>query len=85
VASLLKILLIEWVDSSYHGGWIDKDELEMVPIKCFSAGVVINENHDAITLALSGGKGEQYANTMTIPKCSITRIRELKVKDARPD
>jgi len=79
----LKILLIEWVDSTFHGGWIGKDELKMVPLKCYSAGVVIDENPDAITLALSGGEGEQYADTMTIPKCSIKRIRELKVRNGR--
>jgi len=40
-------------------------------------------NEEVITLVLSGSGDDEYADTMTIPKVAIKRIRELKVKDAR--
>jgi len=77
----MKILLVEWVDSSYIAGWKDKKDFDVDLAKCFSTGLAIDESDDAITLVLSGGDTGQWSQSMTIPKVAIKRIRELKVKD----
>lgn len=79
----MKILLIEWVDSSVTGGWRNKREIRAKPASCYSVGMALIANEEVITLVLSGSGDDEYADTMTIPKVAIKRIRELKVKDAR--
>ena len=77
----MKMVLVEWNDSFFTHGWRGKDEFRDLGIApCVSVGVVVSEDDNKITLVLSMGE-ENYADSMTIPKGCIKRIRRLKVNN----
>jgi len=76
----MKIAIIEWNDSFFTHGWKPKDEFKsMGAAPCVSLGVIVNSNKDSVTLVLSLGR-DDYADSMTIPRGCIKRIRYLRVK-----
>ena len=78
----MKIVKVEWIDScSSNTAWslLSEFDGDIEPIKIVSFGALIQENDETITLAQNFGLNlEQVSNLMTIPKCSIRDIRELK-------
>ena len=77
--NLKEIRIIEWVDSSTSriNGWIAHRDYD--PVKCISAttvGFIIYEDTNIITIAHSISEDE-YLGEISIPKCSIIKIREI--------
>lgn len=74
-----KIVLIEWVDSEHINGWCSLERPQNIPQrKPVSIGMLAHE--DARSYILIGDKDEDnVARTIVIPKCSVRRIRPLKV------
>ena len=77
----MKLVLVEWVDSSFAQGWMNKETISQHTVSsCVSSGILVAGNEEQITIVQSAGK-DQYGDGITIPKCSIKRIRQLEIKD----
>ena len=74
--------MVEWLDSFGRSGWEEKDCVDAWPIPCVSVGILLKDESDYITMILSMGV-TQCCGSITIPKCSITRMRYLKVDGNR--
>lgn len=74
-----KIVVIKWIDSVRTFDWTLLDDVDEKSLDCISAGFLINENEKTVTIAQNYGiKPEQVCNLITIPRCSIISIEELK-------
>ncbi len=76
------IVMVEWVDSSSDSGWRKKEDAlqDDCHAKCCTAGIVLKEDKDAVTITHSYSLTTGQINaTISIPRCAITRIRRLKV------
>lgn len=74
-----RIVVIKWIDSVRASDWTLLDDVDEQSLDCISVGFVINETNKVITIAQNYGiKPEQVCNLMTIPRCSIISIEELK-------
>ncbi len=82
-----KIVSIEWVDSMGQNGsqWAFAKELKPYRVGVvYSAGILIHENEESVTIAsslLNTGEDAQVSGLMTIPKVSIRTINGLERKD----
>lgn len=75
-----RTVYIKWVDSCSTADhpWCLKESAEDIkPVKCESAGIVVNETQDFITIANSKTDEGQYAGIMCIPMCCVERVKEL--------
>jgi len=68
---------IEWVDSTFHHGWQLKQDSDCTFPQCVSVGIFIKEDKESITIAQSES-ADSYGDRITIPKCCIKKVRELK-------
>ena len=75
----MKIVVIDWVDSVRASDWVLMEDVNEKSLDCVSIGFLIKETNKHVTIAQNYGENpEQVCNLMTIPKCSIRNIRELK-------
>lgn len=78
----LKIIYIEWVDSTSYGGvWKPRDDVEHLqenPV-IVSVGVLLRETPQSITVVGHIGSG-QVSGEMCIPKVAIKKRRWLSVR-----
>lgn len=75
----MRIIKINWVDSVRASDWALLEDIDDKPLDCVSVGFLIKETDEQITIAQNYGiKPEQVCNLMTIPRCSIRDIKELK-------
>ena len=72
-----KLVKVEWVDSSFSEGWVDKDTCDFGIAHISSAGYLVKEEKDFIALALN--VGEQISDVINIPRVSIQSIEELQI------
>lgn len=76
-----KIVIIDWADSVKASDWTFIEDVDEKPVDCISVGFLLKETDNHITIAQNYGlKPEQVCNLITIPKCSIKNIREIKDK-----
>jgi hypothetical protein len=75
-----KLIFLEWLDSKgITNQWEYFDDIEpMKPSKCFSVGFLIEETDEYKTIAQSLN-ASQVIGRMTIPRCAIQRITEIKL------
>ena len=74
----MEIILIEWYDSRSRSGWNSKGNLPSTRPAITSAGIKLNENENEVVICHS--LDQDFVNSsLAIPKCSIKRIRKLKV------
>ena len=71
--------MVEWIDSCHQANW--QEYCEVKPVKCVSVGIM-REYPDHINIIQSKSDGNQVDAVLSIPRCSIKRIRKLGVKDA---
>jgi len=75
----MQIVMIEWEDSCSNHGWTEiSNATYCKPAPCVTAGIVIHEDSNKITVGLTVGEGT-FSESMTIPRGCIKRIRKLKV------
>lgn len=76
------ITYLEWVDSSSFTSrvWTDKNHVvnEIPDLTCISIGFMVKETKEFITIVGSTSPNE-YAGIMTIPKCAITKRKNIKL------
>jgi hypothetical protein len=77
-----RLVLIEWLDSHRTDGW-HHDEPATEGKLCRSVGWLIHDGEDAKTIAAHIADEDcsppQRAGEMTIPTCSVKRIKRLVV------
>ena len=73
-----QLVLIEWLDSKgVIGEWEFTDSLNpLIPCKCVSVGFLIDNNKNYKTIVQTKSD-EQVVGRMTIPTCSIKKIRRI--------
>ena len=75
----MKIVVIDWVDSARAFDWTLMEDVDEKSLDCISIGFLLKETDSHVTIAQNYGlKPEQVCNLITIPKCSIRNIREIK-------
>lgn len=77
----IKLVIVEWVDSAFLSGWVNKDvAIEHTISKCVSVGILIYQDKVKITLVNGISDTQNVTDGISIPVVSIKRIRELKVR-----
>ena len=73
-----KLAMIKWIDSKgITSEWEHWDEIEpLKPSICISSGFLIDDNSEYKTLAMTIRKGQVFGR-ITIPACSIVKVKEL--------
>jgi len=74
----MKCAYLEWVDSTNTFGWSKAKKAGILKVK--SVGIIVKENKKSITLAVSHipkGSALPWDGIMTIPKCSITKLKKF--------
>ena len=69
------------MDSAFAQGWMSREAVESHQLsRCVSVGILMAESDEQITImqSMSVDK-DQVGDGLTIPKCSIKRIRKLRV------
>ena len=76
-----KIYIVEWVDSKMLTcGWQCAEHTKEVEVgKATSVGILQTETDEQITLQPNVSEGD-YCQGIVIPRCSIKRMRRLKLK-----
>lgn len=80
----MKLVIVEWMDSSQGEGWTPVSEIEDGCIAIRSVGWVLRETKDVLVIAPHHGERlgrdtpEQACGYMKIPKLAVKRVRELK-------
>ena len=87
LAGDLKLVIIEWVDSSRGDGWVSVDTVDDEAHTVTSVGWVVKENDAIIVIAPhhspeTPDAKEQICGHMKIPKCAVVRTREINEPDA---
>lgn len=70
---------VTWVDSTGTPGW--QREIQVKPLVCHTAGYLMRSSRNSVVVALSVSEersANTCADTMTIPRGSVKRIRRLK-------
>ena len=77
----MKALYLEWEDSSSLAGriWHDQDS-DVGVSKCMTAGFVIREDKNSVTIASHVTPHGDMAGDITIPKKSVTKRRVIRWK-----
>ncbi len=80
----MKIVRVEWVDSAFAQGWMDIEQAKNHTIShCTSVGILVHQDDEKITIMQSLSDKQDAGDGITIPKCSIKRMRMLKVKEVK--
>lgn len=75
-----KIVWIEWLDSCMNHGWREENSinLESGRLRCESIGFLVSETDDLVVVSASWDSVESFADPITIPRCSITKMQEVE-------
>jgi len=76
----MKLVLVEWVDSAFAQGWMDKSVAKTHKASnCTSIGILVHQDNDKITIVQSISDKDSVGDGITIPRVSIKRIRKLRI------
>lgn len=81
----MKAYKVKWIDSQSSDSWeLYNMRTETLPVIATSMGFKIFESKTVIRLALNiaknqDGSNKQYSCTMSIPKCSILKMKRIKL------
>lgn len=74
----MKLVVVDWVDSSRGQGWAQVEDLDGRVTKCQSVGWIVASDADSVTVGPHiGDDGEQVCGDVTIPRCSILKITPI--------
>lgn len=74
----MKVVLIEWVDTSTTSGWISRHEGSNVE-RVSSIGFLVHEDERVVKIAGSLANSGNMADVTTIPKVLITKRKTLQL------
>ncbi len=76
---------VEWVDSCVNGGWRMRQEYLDAVVSgvshCRTVGYLLRSNRSEVIVMQSLNDHGGAADSMTIPKCSVKKIRYLEAKE----
>jgi len=76
----MKMVMVEWVDSAFAQGWMDRSIAEShTESHITSVGILVYEDKTRLTIMQDMSNKNSVGDGITIPACSIKRIRQLKV------
>jgi hypothetical protein len=81
IEDVMKLIAVEWIDSSGANGWNRVSETPQAPERIRSIGWVIAESDESITIAPHMTTDQDDQNCMgalTIPKACIQRRKAVK-------
>ena len=76
----MKLVMIEWIDSCTITGWHRLNTGMDCVSNCIAIGLMCHEDNKQIVITYAKSDSGHIAETLTIPKSCIKRIRYLKVK-----
>ena len=73
-----RLVMLFWDDSRGGGGWVNESDQDNHVSKCVTAGFLIDETdeHLTITSSITEGEDQQYLDPITIPISCITKREE---------
>lgn len=76
----LPIVEVEWVDSCSHGKWTSREYYEKETVSvCRSVGYLLVKDRIQIQVLQSQDEtSEQVADSISIPRTAVLRVRRLK-------
>ena len=79
----LRMVEVEWVDSNATWGWEPITGYKDGHVsECRTAGYLVKSTRKELMVGLSVDYGSETMNcTMTIPRCSVKKIRYLEAKE----
>lgn len=73
----MRLAIVEWLDAVADCGWTESREVPK-PARIWSAGWVVANTREHITLATSADEGSEIVNaTMTIPRGMVVSVTYL--------
>ena len=78
IAELAKrVVWVEWVDSQTQHHWQNPSSIFSEKLECLTIGFVVHETDDTISITSTLAETGTVLDTITIPKCAITRMQEV--------
>lgn len=71
------IAIIEWIDSQTVYGWSEYEASEDKPATILTAGLLVSDDKDSVTVAVGVSKSKKFTGKLTIPRCAIKYISKL--------
>ena len=75
-----KIVLIDWVDTGIVHGWLCDKDIGNSLAHCQTVGFWVKEDEGGITVAYARSDQGLIMEKKSIPKGSIVKIKELRIK-----
>lgn len=83
----MPIVEVVWIDSTATERWITLEEMNAAldddTLECRSAGYLLRDQDDRITILLSQSSCGNVANAITIPRSAIRKMSVLKSSTKR--
>lgn len=76
----MKLCLVEWVDSASCSGWHKLNPELDCTCNCIATGLMCYEDEKQVVITYARSDTGNVAETISISKSCIKRIRYLKVK-----
>ena len=79
----LRMVEVEWVDSCVNGGWRTRQEYLEAPgvSQCRTVGYLLRSSRQEVIVVQSLNNYGGAADSMTIPRSSVKKIRCLEAKE----
>ncbi len=66
---------VEWIDSATTHGW--REPVSDHDLECWTLGFLVAESDESVTIAASVSATQHVCDQITIPRASITLIRDI--------
>lgn len=74
-----KIVVVDWMDSSFEHGWIDKSHVKKLKhASCRTVGFLVNNSKKNITLSMGYSDCNSCHDCISIPRVNIANLEVLK-------
>jgi hypothetical protein len=75
----MKLVEIEWIDSCSYRGWQKGDfHLDIDPLPCKTIGYLVRDDKVCMTVVQTVSADDARAESMTIPRACVKKVRCLK-------
>ena len=73
-----KVIRIEWLDSTSHTGWSDREHLKTHhPCMCVSCGVQVKTERGSVGVTHSICENKDVCDTIIIPRKAIQKMEKI--------
>ena len=77
----LKLVMVDWIDTTTHGGWRDREEFvkEAKAMMCRTVGFQVGDDGECLKMAATLSSTDDCNDRSSIPKGCIIRKQVLDV------